>query len=954
LSNTNQDVKFIRLTYKIFLGLFCFISISSGITFPEDKDSLITAYNNQAMNYAHDGNYIKAEELLLKVLDLKLLYMPDRIEKQINTYGNLGTISTNLSRFDKANEYYKKTIELVEKYNPNYKYKFIIYSNLSSTYLRQKNIDKGIQYFKSMVKNFDQNKNKITEIEKANFYLSIALTIYQYRDFFTHEEIKLFENPISLIKQSEKLLAGYPSELDLFYANISRSGIFNDDINLKESYFFKQKKIIDNYFPDNYYRQARYLENYARFLYYSKNEENLGIEKFNEVIQLILDNMGKDSYLLGSPYHFLSFYHLNQKNYLTSIEFAQRLLQLSTYNFSELNSFRQNPKLEEISDILRAYNALKIKSKALYRLYQQNNNIAYIEASHASLELAIKLLEKIRNRIDSETSQYLMSAQESQIYYFAQLVCNELLRATGDPIYKDLSYQINEKGKAFTLLSSIRSKEAIKYGNIPLELLERESELNKQISAHSELIFAEKEKEHPNQKRIETWESILFELQFEYDQLVEFFEEKYPKYYELKYDNSVISLDELQKKLDKNEVLIEYSLADSILYTYVIGKDLSIIKELQIDSTLVNNCSELYEIMTKQSFSDNARYTFENYTRLAYDLYKVLVEPLEAYIKGKNMIIIPDGQISYVPFDALLTKETHFTDPDYYDLPYMLYQNGLSLSYSATIHFTDNKALRQSKNDILAFAPDYLNLAGLNPGYSFLRQDDLAKLRRIPGVKEEVKQISSILNAEVYLDEQATETHFKEKANDFRILHLAMHTLLNDEDPLYSKLAFTQMVDTVNDGFLHTYEVYNMDLNAELTVLSSCNSGMGILQKGEGIQSLARGFTYAGCPSILMTLWEVADLSTVDIMTQFYHYLGEGKSKSEALRLSKIDYLKHADLLKSNPFFWSSFVIMGNAQAIYPKVYRTYALNAILLFIPGLIVLILYIRYRREISQKRL
>jgi hypothetical protein len=93
LSNTNQDVKFIRLTYKIFSGLFCFLSISSGKTFPEDKDSLITAYNNQAMNYAHDGKYIKAEELLLKVLDLKLLYMPDRIEKQISTYGNLGTVN---------------------------------------------------------------------------------------------------------------------------------------------------------------------------------------------------------------------------------------------------------------------------------------------------------------------------------------------------------------------------------------------------------------------------------------------------------------------------------------------------------------------------------------------------------------------------------------------------------------------------------------------------------------------------------------------------------------------------------------------------------------------------------------------------------------------------------------------------------------------------------------------
>ena len=140
----------------------------------------------------------------------------------------------------------------------------------------------------------------------------------------------------------------------------------------------------------------------------------------------------------------------------------------------------------------------------------------------------------------------------------------------------------------------------------------------------------------------------------------------------------------------------------------------------------------------------------------------------------------------------------------------------------------------------------------------------------------EVDKISKEMKCKVFEGINATETNFKKHAANYKILHLAMHTILDDNNPLYSKLAFTQVKDTANDNFLHTYEIYDMKLNASLAVLSSCGSGFGKFQEGEGMQSLARGFTYAGCPSILMTLWEVADQSTVSLMDRFYYYLGQG------------------------------------------------------------------------------
>jgi CHAT domain-containing protein len=135
-----------------------------------------------------------------------------------------------------------------------------------------------------------------------------------------------------------------------------------------------------------------------------------------------------------------------------------------------------------------------------------------------------------------------------------------------------------------------------------------------------------------------------------------------------------------------------------------------------------------------------------------------------------------------------------------------------------------------------------------------------------------------------------------------------------------------------------------MKLNAQMAVLSSCNSGLGKMHKGEGMMSLARGFIYAGCPSIIMTLWQVADKSSSELMTSFYKYLKRGKSKQEAMRLAKIDYLEVADDLTSNPYFWSGFVVLGDGSPIYRKSGFAYWMIVISVF-AGLLI---FLQYRRS------
>ncbi len=190
------------------------------------------------------------------------------------------------------------------------------------------------------------------------------------------------------------------------------------------------------------------------------------------------------------------------------------------------------------------------------------------------------------------------------------------------------------------------------------------------------------------------------------------------------------------------------------------------------------------------------------------------------------------------------------------------------------------------------------------------------------------------------IGEQATESNFKKYANNYDILHLAMHAVIDNQDPLFSKLVFSTSGDSLEDGLLNTHEIYNMKFNARLAVLSSCSSGEGQLKKGEGVISLARGFSYAGCPSLIMTLWEVEDKTGVDLMVRFYHYLKKGCHKDIALQKAKLDFIKNNPYSFSHPFFWSTYICIGDRSALFfPKSIYLYVVLTVVF--SGLVVLFL-------------
>ena len=285
---------------------------------------------------------------------------------------------------------------------------------------------------------------------------------------------------------------------------------------------------------------------------------------------------------------------------------------------------------------------------------------------------------------------------------------------------------------------------------------------------------------------------------------------------------------------------------------------------------------------------------------------------------------------------------------NYLVLPYLIRDFSLGYSHSSTLLFAERLKTKSPENKVLAFAPKYINpLDQIDSSWN--RQADPDFLLPLPGILKEVQSIDETVPSRIFLNEQATEANFKKYAPDYNVLHLAMHTIMDDEQPLQSLLAFSNVEDSdsVEDNRLYAYEIYNMKLNAQMAVLSSCSSGFGKMQKGEGMMSLARGFIYAGCPCIVMTLWQVSDKSSSELMTSFYRYLKKGRSKQEAMRLAKIDYLDDADDLTSNPYFWSGFVVVGDGSPVYRKSGLTYWLLVVAVFAGALLLL----QYRRGIKK---
>ncbi len=303
-------------------------------------------------------------------------------------------------------------------------------------------------------------------------------------------------------------------------------------------------------------------------------------------------------------------------------------------------------------------------------------------------------------------------------------------------------------------------------------------------------------------------------------------------------------------------------------------------------------------------------------------------------LSNKNIpkvYIIPDGVLNNLPFDLLVKKNDYLIQTT-------------EVSYAAAISLLKDPSEKNNKpfNKIALFAPSY--------GMYKPDKNQLA-LRGEPhylqGALKEVDLIASIFESKLFKKEAATKASFINLKEDYSIIHLSMHSFLNDDDAELSSLVFT---DEVSDYKLYISELYGLHFNTDLVVLSACNTGIGNFKTGRGIISMQTAFTAAGVPSVLSSLWSAPDQATQKIMVSFYKNLKKGLPKSKVLQLAKLEYLNTTqEQSLKHPFYWAGFVLSGDTSPIRnstPYGTKIWLVSGVLLL--GLVGLGLYFRKKKQ------
>ena len=373
---------------------------------------------------------------------------------------------------------------------------------------------------------------------------------------------------------------------------------------------------------------------------------------------------------------------------------------------------------------------------------------------------------------------------------------------------------------------------------------------------------------------------------------LESFEEKlYLTHTELKEDRGrgePINLKKAKRMLNRNEAAVYFLTTEEQLFTFVLTrKTLEVVSRDIVADTLNSYIENLISGLSSLDWDQE----------IAEKLYDHLLQPIEYLLEGKEMIcIIPDGKLHYLPFQALKNRRTgRYLMEDFA----LYYTPSLSTLFWLRVQGT------LGGRELLAFGD-----------CNFHEEATLSATRgelvSLPATAFEVKALEEVYHPKVRVltTYDATESNFKKFSSEYGVLHLATHALVNETSPLYSSIAFTK--EEGEDGFLEAREIMQMELNADLAVLSACKTAFGKQVAGEGMLGLTRAFFTAGVPSVVASLWSVEDNATKELMVQFHTRLRDGERPAVALNKAQNYLIKNTKY--SSPVFWSPFILIGDSE----------------------------------------
>lgn len=517
----------------------------------------------------------------------------------------------------------------------------------------------------------------------------------------------------------------------------------------------------------------------------------------------------------------------------------------------------QSIKFEMINDLASEdfINIFSSSAKSYLKAFQKTRNKAHLTIAQNLFTIAAKLFQEY----------YLKGEFNDSLSYFHHQITEGLLECL---LLKTSNFE--DKIALLNLIEQNASQHLIKEFD---KKLKRNNAKNNIYSI--EINSLKNELEYYKKQAIKN-ENKIAELQNEIEKRILKISET-EKNYEA-FNSTQFNLKEVISKLSNKKQILKYFVCNTSVYGVLLSNNTIEIKKIGDKS----NIERLVNYYRKQinNMDLNAKKTAGN-----------LGTSLIPFSLQKSVTIIPDSFLNYLPFETLMNTKNN---------QYIVENHLISYDYSLPMWLLHKNNKSTNHQKLAAFSPLY-STSSINAKRSDFKELKFAKI--------ESENIVALFNGTLFTNDKAKKENFIKNKQNFDIFHLSMHSQLFEDDFNKSCLVFS------NEEKLYFSELYGMNIPASMVVLSACDTGNGALKNGEGIMSMSRALTYAGVKSAVVSLWQVPDKETSEIMISFYENLKKGQSKDEALANAKTIFIKN-NPMKNHPFYWAGFVLNGDVSPI--------------------------------------
>lgn len=898
-----------RLLWKGWLPLAAWLFCSYNTGNRVKTESILTLYNkaNRLFKMATDATDSQALTAYQQVLDLaaqqgnvpdtilffsnvncgKLLedrasytlaidaYLKARQIKQRNTSWSdsllyevkvhTGTTYYHLNNFDSANHFLLEAEMLAQRY-PGVHEKERLYNDL------------GAMYYESG--NYLQSRN----------YFTHALDIIKKKPHIDTDWVVNIENNIAVACYK---LGQYQQAIAIYQSICSRS-IFTNQIFLNMGLAYKA------------------MGNYKQALQWFRKVNAPTLPRvYNEIAHthLLMDNTDSAAYFLNlfhkAPANskakpntiYYGMHHLydgevciKRKQYEAALPDLQQAIMVLGGRFNNPDPFTNPIDFTGTFLSFRLYDALYRKATVFETLYIVQKKETYLQAALATYKSAIALLRYIEKSYDTDDAKLFLKSNNQQVYQQAVQVCFQLHALHPNAGYAQEAFIMAERNKASIMFSELAEKSFRKLPGLDPILLQQERNIKYNIARVS--IKGDRSLDSGTAAAL-TNEKANFEIQLAQVQRAI---EQNSHYYKLKYSETYPRPDSIQQFLTGEQAVISFYATGNALQVFVITKH--DFKQTRIDSLAALQQAITQWLTALQNTESGRRFKGQPWGER---IYKLLVKPVQALAGSKfEWTIIPDNILYYLPFESLPAEDKP-------DAKTLLETNEISYQFGARFFVmqASHAPASASTYNTLAMAPfAQSSLPFPHPVYNNMQQ--------LPASAKEIAGLPGLY----FTGNQATKMQFLQNFDKYPVVHLATHAIADTGNSEISFIAFYPNTKQPAQDALYLEELYGLNMeNTRLMIISACETGNGQLVNSEGVLSITRGFAYAGCASMVNSLWKADDEATAAILHQFHVYLQKGYTKSKALRQAKLDYL-HSNTINKSPVYWAHLLLTGDTQPL--------------------------------------